>query len=354
VVGRFFCLGGYVGCPQKPLFPCREIAKGFVVTFDQLIDFIENRMRMSHIYQPLLIRSLVDSGGSATVRQLAQAFLIQDESQLLYYEKRIKEMPIKVLSRHEVLKKDGELVTLNIKRLTLEQKAHLRGLCEQKLQKYVQQKGLSLWDYRLLETGPVPDDLRYQVLSSADHRCALCGITAMDRPLDVDHIIPRSRGGSNDISNLQTLCSKCNRTKGNKDDTDFRAGAAPEKVLGCLFCADEVRDRTIFENGSVFAAADKYSVTPGHLLVIPKRHAVDYFEMTIQERQHAEELLRVLKSKVLEDDPSVKGFNVGMNCGEVAGQTVMHAHIHLIPRRVGDVEDPRGGVRGCVPEKMGY
>ena len=324
------------------------------MTFNQLIDFIENRMRMSHIYQPLLIRSLIDAGGSATIRQLAQAFLIQDESQLLYYEKRIKEMPVKVLSRHEVLKRNGELVTLNVNRLTLEQKAQLRGLCEQKLQEYVQQKGLSLWDYRLLETDPVPDDLRYKVLSAADHRCTLCGITAKERPLDVDHIIPRSRGGSNDISNLQTLCSKCNRTKGNKDDTDFRSGAKPEKVLGCVFCTEEIKDRIVYENGSVFAIEDKYPVTSRHLLVIPQRHVDDYFSMTVQERQHADELLRVLKKQILEEDSLVKGFNVGMNCGEVAGQTVMHAHIHLIPRRVGDVENPRGGIRGCVPGKMGY
>lgn len=65
------------------------------MTFDQLIDFLENRMSMSHIYQPLLIRSLVDAGRTATLRQLAQVFLAQDESQLLFYEKRIKEMPLR-------------------------------------------------------------------------------------------------------------------------------------------------------------------------------------------------------------------------------------------------------------------
>lgn len=98
----------------------------------------------------------------------------------------------------------------------------------------------------------------------------------------------------------------------------------------------------------MYAIEDKYPVTPGHLLIIPYRHTEDFFSMTQEERQHAEELLRVLRSKVLEEDKSVTGFNVGMNCGESAGQTVMHAHIHLIPRREGDTPDPRGGVRGCV------
>ena len=81
-------------------------------------------MRMSHIYQPLLIKSLVEAGGSATLRQLSQSFLSQDESQLIYYEKKIKEMPLKVLLRHGVLSRDGDLIALSLPKLTYEQKAH--------------------------------------------------------------------------------------------------------------------------------------------------------------------------------------------------------------------------------------
>lgn len=72
------------------------------MTYEELVNFLEHKMSMSHVYQPLLVRALVDAGGVATVRQLAQVFLGQDESQLLYYEKRIKEMPLKVLKRHAV------------------------------------------------------------------------------------------------------------------------------------------------------------------------------------------------------------------------------------------------------------
>ena len=121
-------------------------------------------MSMSHIYQPLLIRSLIDAGGSATVRQLAHNFLSQDESQLLYYENRIKQMPLRVLSKHEVVSKDGDLVSLNTGKLTLEQKAQVKMICEKKLQEYVAKKGLSIWDYRLLDRDPVPDSLYYRVL----------------------------------------------------------------------------------------------------------------------------------------------------------------------------------------------
>jgi ATP adenylyltransferase len=73
------------------------------MTYEQLVDFLEHKMSVSHVYQPLLVRALVDAGNTATVRQFAQVFLVQDESQLLYYEKRIKEMPLKVLNRHEGL-----------------------------------------------------------------------------------------------------------------------------------------------------------------------------------------------------------------------------------------------------------
>lgn len=323
------------------------------MTFEQLIDFLTNKMKMSHIYQPLLVRSLVDAGGSATLRQLATYFLIQDESQLLYYEKRIKEMPLKVLAKHGIIDKDRELIHLNIKNLTLQQKAQIRCICEQKLQEFVQKKGLGIWDYRLLGTDPVPDSLRFQVLKESGGRCALCGITKNDSPLDVDHIIPRSRGGSNELANLQVLCAKCNRTKGNKDDTDFKS-LPLDRDESCLFCSDEIKERIIEDNGTVFAIKDKFPVTEEHTLIIPKRHTPDYFSLTNLERQHSDELLRYLKSKIAAADNAVVGFNVGMNCGDIAGQTVMHAHIHLIPRRKGDVENPRGGVRHIFPGKGYY
>jgi ATP adenylyltransferase len=128
----------------------------------------------------------------------------------------------------------------------------------------------------------------------------------------------------------------------------------PPHVIDCPFCQSVASNRMVVEYGSVFAIRDKYPVTEGPHLVITKKNVADYFAMSYNEKRDAEALLSLLKRQMLEDDPSVHGFNVGMNCGEVAGQTVLHAHIHLIPRRVGDVGAPRGGVRGCVPGKMGY
>lgn len=128
----------------------------------------------------------------------------------------------------------------------------------------------------------------------------------------------------------------------------------PQNKEGCIFCSGEIKSRIVVQHGSVFAVVDKFPVTQGHMLIIPFRHTEDYFSMISQEKCDAEELLKILRNKALDGDKTITGFNVGMNCGADAGQTVMHAHIHLIPRRRGDVENPRGGVRHLIPGKGSY
>jgi len=122
----------------------------------------------------------------------------------------------------------------------------------------------------------------------------------------------------------------------------------------CPFCGAIGTDRATATLRTVYAINDRYPVTEGHSLIIPFRHTPDFFTMNSDERTDAFELAEWLREKLLSDDPSVVGLNLGMNCGQAAGQTIMHAHIHLIPRRGGDVLDPRGGVRGVIPEKMKY
>jgi len=123
--------------------------------------------------------------------------------------------------------------------------------------------------------------------------------------------------------------------------------------MNCLFC--QIPDESIIiQNELSYAIRDCFPVTPLHTLIIPKRHLVDYFELTKDELLACHELIHLLKTNILQEDSLVEGFNIGMNAGEVAGQTIFHCHIHLIPRRRGDVENPRGGIRHLIPNKGFY
>ncbi|WP_088339630.1 HIT family protein [Robiginitalea sediminis] len=111
-------------------------------------------------------------------------------------------------------------------------------------------------------------------------------------------------------------------------------------------------DNYVFESEFFFAIYDRFPVSEGHILIISKQEKKDYFELNQNEQEELPKL--ILKAKgILEDKHSPDGYNIGMNCGEVAGQTVMHFHCHVIPRYKGDMGDPRGGVRHCV-EGKGY
>ncbi len=123
--------------------------------------------------------------------------------------------------------------------------------------------------------------------------------------------------------------------------------------MDCLFCNIE-SERVIASNEFAFAIKDGFPVTASHTLVIPKRHAETYFDLTADELLACDELLRSLAAEIKRLDPTVEGFNIGMNAGAVAGQTIFHCHIHLIPRRNGDVDNPRGGVRHLIPGKGYY
>lgn len=127
-----------------------------------------------------------------------------------------------------------------------------------------------------------------------------------------------------------------------------------ETAYECPFCSPGLEGRAISEVGTVVAIRDRYPVTAGHTLIIPKRHTEDYFSMTAQERADAATLINDLRSRLIDEDSSIIGFNIGINCGKAAGQSIMHAHIHLIPRREGDTPNPKGGVRGVIPGRMGY
>jgi diadenosine tetraphosphate (Ap4A) HIT family hydrolase len=107
-------------------------------------------------------------------------------------------------------------------------------------------------------------------------------------------------------------------------------------------------------NEHAYVLWDGFPVTPLHALIIPSRHAKDYFELTSNELIACDALLRRASRTLSARDGSIGGFNIGVNVGGAAGQTIFHCHFHLIPRRPGDVEDPRGGIRNTIPGKGAY
>ena len=117
----------------------------------------------------------------------------------------------------------------------------------------------------------------------------------------------------------------------------------------CLFCITK-KDDIIGENEFAYATFDSYPVSSQHCLIVPKRHIKDYFELNKEEIIGCDQLIKKIKNQVEKNDKTIKGFNIGINSGKVAG----HCHIHLIPRREGDVENPQGGVRGVIPLKQHY
>ena len=121
----------------------------------------------------------------------------------------------------------------------------------------------------------------------------------------------------------------------------------------CLFC--NIKESGVaHENDLAYVSYDSYPVSKDHCLIIPKRHIKDYFELKQKELIACDELIKIVRSEIITKDYLVSGFNIGTNIGKASGQSIFHCHIHLIPRREGDIENPQGGVRSVIPNKQHY
>ncbi len=262
----------------------------------------------------------------------------------------------RVLRNHGVVSKERDDYRLCMEEpLSEGQITYLLELCETKLEAYKAKRGVLLWQHRKLSAGYISGTLKFEVLKAAGFHCELCGISADIRALEVDHIVPRNSGGTDDQSNLQALCYSCNAMKRDRDQTDFRKVRESYEYseMDCLFC-HVPKERMVHENELAFAFRDAFPVTALHTLVIPKRHVLEIFDLGRPETNACNEILKRAKQEIERMDPDVAGFNVAINNGEVAGQSIRHCHIHLIPRRKGDVENPFGGIRNIIPGKGPY
>ena len=263
--------------------------------FKELSDFILNQMRMSHIYQPVMLIELLQRQGSASTTEIAKAISAYDNSQVEYYEDRVINMVGKVLTDNRgITSKTGNQYSLKgFADLSESERNQLIGFCKGRLEEFLLGRGDQIWEHRV-------------------------------RNIDRDE------------TNLRGI------------DAIYKA-----REKGCIFC-EMPKDRIIGENELAYAVLDSFPVTKQHTLVIPKRHVPDYFSLYQLERDAINQLLEAQRERILDLDSTVTGFNIGNNVGEDAGQTVMHCHTHLIARRQGDVGDPRGGIRGVIPDKQKY
>ena len=121
----------------------------------------------------------------------------------------------------------------------------------------------------------------------------------------------------------------------------------------CIFC-NKSKQKIIHSTELFFVVRDSYPVTKLHTLIIPHRHVSSFFDLNDNEFNDLNKILKKQRQSLLDLDKEITGFNIGINAGLDAGQTIMHVHIHLIPRRKGDTKNPKGGVRGVIPSKQKY
>lgn len=312
--------------------------------------FLESKMKMSGPYQPVIIKCLLENDGKADLEIIAKELAANDPEAIEYYKSKLKIYPKDVLKSHKIASiQDGAFQFTDDIKVTPEEKVELIALASTKAQEYYTKNPFS--DFARHGWG----NLRHRMITEHPY-CALCGARpSSEIMLDIDHVLPVSKGGSDDPSNLQVLCHKCNRGKGNEiiKSAVNAHSAYMNQQDSCIFCKIEA-SRIEYENDYVFAMKDKFPVTLGHTLIIPKRHVQNALELSDIEMMSIFNISKSMTASLIANDESIQGFNLGFNVGKEAGQTVFHVHYHLIPRRLGDVPDPTGGVRNIIPGKGKY
>ena len=172
--------------------------------YEQLSNFILNEMRMSHIYQPVMLIELLEREGSASVTEIAKGLLAHDISQVEYYEHITKNMVGKVLtqSRGFTSKNKDQYTVIGGAEFTDGERSELITQCRNKIDGFIGKCGDKVWEHRQKSSGYVSGTIRYEILKRAKFRCELCGISAEQKALEVDHIVPRNSGGTDDQFNL--------------------------------------------------------------------------------------------------------------------------------------------------------
>ena len=296
-------------------------------------------MQMTHVYQPVMIETLLKNGGTASAQQIAEEFLSRDLAQLEYYIEIVDRWPRRTLKHHGVIAESGRgsrnrVFELNAKGLTREQRGDLEAMCRRRLQGYIRKKkekheGVSG------APGPISGSTRYDVLAKSAGRCVACGVSSQERRIDVDHIIPRRRGGPDHISNLQPLCYKCNAQKRDRDDMDFllQINRRAFGHKGCPLCA---RPKMGIENP--LAGAVELD-PPGSYAVVPKRHTPSYFDLRPPEIYMMHDMVEQLRGHLKKKDGRILEFRVSLETGTLKDGSCRFSADPAASREAGAPED---------------
>ena len=299
-------------------------------TYERLRDTIAKRMRMNHVYQPLMLMELLGRRSSAPAQDVAR------RNRRAWWAR----FTFNGITRYE----RGTDDLVGGEELSDAERDQLLELCRQRLDAFRMQRGEEVFAHRSRHRTPISGSIKVRVLTRAKGRCECCGAHEHQRALEVDHIVPRNQGGSDDLSNPQSLCFRCNAAKRDTDSTDFRGLQASyaSREAGCVFCGLEGSGRVLLENELALCIADAFPVTPGHSLVIPRRHVADGLALHQPEWNAVVELLKLRREQLTAQVAAISSWGGllnargGLNSGEAAEQTVFHAHWHLNSRRKGD------------------
>jgi ATP adenylyltransferase len=318
----------------------------------KLKEFLLDKMNMTGPYQPVIIKFLLENSGKVDIEKIAIYLAANDKKSIQYYKDRLKVWPKQILKKHKIAELNRGIyefkddVSPDFKELK-----ELQEICDSKINEYYsrdtsEDKSSSGWG---LKRVTLIDKFPY---------CQLCGQRPSknnDISLDIDHIKPKTKGGSDDLENLQVLCHQCNRAKGNSflKSAEKSHEEYLKKEIDCLFCNIDEK-RIVDQNDYIFVIRDGFPVTLGHTLIITKRHVSKANELTDAEVLYIFKQSQIEINKLESEDSSITGINLGFNIGVSAGQSVNHVHFHIIPRRNGDIENPRGGIRHVIPGKGNY
>lgn len=294
--------------------------------YDGMAHFVRHTMDMRNVYQPIMIRALVESGGKATDADIARAFMGEDRARLEHYVRVAKRWPRQVLESHGVVKyergargKRG-VFTLSLEGATEEQRRRIAELCNSRLEEYIEEEIKNMPHLDGLRGHPaVTDEVKDEVLEKSGGMCAACNTRLGRATTRINHIIPPSiGGGSDDPANLQALCAVCNLARSDRNALELVMVRNRLKYRkGCYLCGR--RESADLGNELAVAVPAMRPAAEHHWIVAPKSHVSRFDEMLPAERHFCMDLIEPAKERMRGAGCGGCEFSVSMREGAAGG-----------------------------------